>query len=445
MHFLKRHLRSHHEPREPDTRPRSHAAPTEGPASALLDSEKRSLPREEREKEETGGVQPADGELPAAPLRVVFDRVVSVLGRQNISRTIGALDEPRGLCCASFSPSSPSFLGDDIDVRPTSTSAVTTLLIADYGRDRLVRASFSPHGPRSGSGGVNGGALLEAVAEASLPGVTSVAALGIPPSATGAQQRLAVAFASSGCVSVVDVRYCGRNDGGDAAGATASSLSFFTSRTASAETDTLAVVSSRRIGASEQRMVGDYLGGIALDAMSGQLFVCSMSASGERSCVHVLPARFWEETDSDAEDATRSPLLIRSDRIGLTELHYPVACAVDSSRGRLYVSDIPHRRRLAQEGVITENHVVVFDLHLHNMLFKIGGGLLQRPDGIAVDQQGRLVVADQKSKCVFVFDTNGRHLSTIGSELGMPVGVARFVNCSVVFSPLRLSFDTHCF
>lgn len=55
-----------------------------------------------------------------------------------------------------------------------------------------------------------------------------------------------------------------------------------------------------------------------------------------------------------------------------------------------------------------------------------GAGRLNKPTGVAVDQQGRVYVADSQDRRVVVFDSNGKYVTAMGGPqlLHRPVGVA---------------------
>ena len=94
---------------------------------------------------------------------------------------------------------------------------------------------------------------------------------------------------------------------------------------------------------------------------------------------------------------------------GEGELDRPTFIALDEARGRLYVSDV------------LKNEVVVFDLATGGKLFAFGGrgdaaGKLYTPQGIAIDKQGRIFVAEQLNARVQVFDAEGQHLYMFGKR-----------------------------
>lgn len=96
-------------------------------------------------------------------------------------------------------------------------------------------------------------------------------------------------------------------------------------------------------------------------------------------------------------------------QIGLGVLEKPTFLAVDEERGRLYVSDV------------LKHEVVVFGLANGEKLFSFGGagsepGKLFGPQGIAIDREGRVFVAEQFNARVQVFDGEGKHLYMFGSR-----------------------------
>lgn len=95
--------------------------------------------------------------------------------------------------------------------------------------------------------------------------------------------------------------------------------------------------------------------------------------------------------------------------LGAGELGKPTFIALDESRGRLYVSDV------------VKSEVVVFDLRSGMKLFAFGGkgnakGKLYSPQGIAIDKEGRIFVAEQFNARIQVFDAEGKHLYMFGSR-----------------------------
>ncbi len=47
---------------------------------------------------------------------------------------------------------------------------------------------------------------------------------------------------------------------------------------------------------------------------------------------------------------------------------------------------------------------------------KIGAGKLMGPKGVAVDRNGHIIVVDNKSCCVFIFQPNGKLVSKFGNR-----------------------------
>lgn len=95
--------------------------------------------------------------------------------------------------------------------------------------------------------------------------------------------------------------------------------------------------------------------------------------------------------------------------LGAGELDRPTFIALDESRGRLYVSDV------------LKHQVLAFDLRSGAKLFSFGGagrgaGKLFGPQGIAIDREGRIFVAEQLNARIQVFDTEGRHLYMFGKR-----------------------------
>lgn len=95
--------------------------------------------------------------------------------------------------------------------------------------------------------------------------------------------------------------------------------------------------------------------------------------------------------------------------IGAGQLGKPTFLALDEARGRLYVSDV------------VSHEVLVFDPGTGKKLFSFGGkgggkGQLYGPQGIAIDKEGRIFVAEQFNTRIQVFDAEGRHLYMFGSR-----------------------------
>ena len=92
---------------------------------------------------------------------------------------------------------------------------------------------------------------------------------------------------------------------------------------------------------------------------------------------------------------------------GSGSLLKPTYIALDESRSRLYVSDVQ------------AHQVVAFDLASGEELFVIDGKdgeaeKLYGPQGVAVDAQGRVFVAEQLNARIQVFDTEGKFLYMFG-------------------------------
>jgi len=101
-------------------------------------------------------------------------------------------------------------------------------------------------------------------------------------------------------------------------------------------------------------------------------------------------------------DPERKPLL----QIGKGEFKRPTFLAVNSRLGRLYVSDVK------------KNMVLVFDLK-GNKLFSFGtpgggDGELFGPQGIAIDENDNVFVAEQFNARVQVFDADGKYVKKFG-------------------------------
>jgi sugar lactone lactonase YvrE len=105
-------------------------------------------------------------------------------------------------------------------------------------------------------------------------------------------------------------------------------------------------------------------------------------------------------------DQRRKPLR----RIGGKDsLVKPVAMALDEANDRIYVSDVAAHK------------VVVFRLSSGAKLFEFGGkgggkGQLYGPQGIAIDREGRIFVAEQFNARVQVFDSEGQSLYMFGKR-----------------------------
>jgi len=118
------------------------------------------------------------------------------------------------------------------------------------------------------------------------------------------------------------------------------------------------------------------------------------------------------------DKASKNILIFSSDRKakgiikGADYLKKPIYVAVDENLGRVYVSD-------------TEKHqIVVFNLRDGAYLFSFGQHPkesahfnLYSPQGIAIDKQGRIFVADMLNARIQVFDPNGKPLKEFG-QLG---------------------------
>lgn len=94
---------------------------------------------------------------------------------------------------------------------------------------------------------------------------------------------------------------------------------------------------------------------------------------------------------------------------GIGELERPTYIALDEARGRLYVSDV------------LRHEVLAFDLASGARLFTFGGrgsgaGKLYVPQGLAIDGEGRIFVAEQLNARVQVFDSEGQHLYMFGKR-----------------------------
>jgi DNA-binding beta-propeller fold protein YncE len=128
------------------------------------------------------------------------------------------------------------------------------------------------------------------------------------------------------------------------------------------------------------------------------------------------------------ETTLRSPadILVESDEDRLkrkltggrlpTDVAFEKPTAVAARAGRIYVTDTVRR------------FVVVFDVPRHKV-FQFGlrpPGTLQKPISIAVDRRQNVYVADATLRQVFVYDSLGLFLRTIGEpkDLERPTGVA---------------------
>lgn len=104
-------------------------------------------------------------------------------------------------------------------------------------------------------------------------------------------------------------------------------------------------------------------------------------------------------------------------------LDRPTYVALDEKRGRLYVSDV------------LKHEVLAFDLASGDKLFSFGGiggapGNLYVPQGLAVDKEGNIFVAEQLNARIQVFNSAGEHLYMFGKrgdrafDLESPRGLA---------------------
>ncbi len=111
------------------------------------------------------------------------------------------------------------------------------------------------------------------------------------------------------------------------------------------------------------------------------------------------------------------------------DMAFPRAAAADST-GRIYVSEYGmfervQRFAMSKEGTRLQ---VAFEAQFGSPGNK--PGLFNRPEGIALDEQGHVFVADSCNHRVQVFDTNGRYLTLFGKagdgsgELSYPYDVA---------------------
>lgn len=95
--------------------------------------------------------------------------------------------------------------------------------------------------------------------------------------------------------------------------------------------------------------------------------------------------------------------------IGAGDLGKPSFLAINEDLGRLYVSDV------------VNSVVVVYDLKSREKLFSFGGkgngkGDLHGPQGLAIDKDGRVFVAEQFNARIQVFDADGNHQYFLGSR-----------------------------
>jgi DNA-binding beta-propeller fold protein YncE len=95
--------------------------------------------------------------------------------------------------------------------------------------------------------------------------------------------------------------------------------------------------------------------------------------------------------------------------IGGEHLGVPVGIAVDSKRGRLYVTDVKQHR------------LAVFDLSTFNFIQYIGEpgvepGQFNRPAYVAVDKRGFVYVTDMHNHRVQIFNRRGKFVRTFGQH-----------------------------
>jgi len=99
------------------------------------------------------------------------------------------------------------------------------------------------------------------------------------------------------------------------------------------------------------------------------------------------------------------------------EFWYPSGVAIDHDRHRIIVTD-------------SQNHrVKVLSLIDGSFLFLFGSygnqpGQLLLPHGVCVDNQGRIIVADQINRRLEAFTHEGHHISTVECGIDTPWGVA---------------------
>lgn len=95
--------------------------------------------------------------------------------------------------------------------------------------------------------------------------------------------------------------------------------------------------------------------------------------------------------------------------------NFPTGVALDDNNAEVIVSDFLNKR------------VLVFDYE-GDYQRTIGGGwfssVVERPQGIAVDEQGRIYVVDPKQACILVFNRAGNLITTFG-EYGQNKGQFR--------------------
>jgi len=109
---------------------------------------------------------------------------------------------------------------------------------------------------------------------------------------------------------------------------------------------------------------------------------------------------------------------------GLGALSNPGGIALDQS-GKIYVADSGKRR------------VVVFD-PFGNFLKEFGSDVLQQPQGLTVNSAGEILVADSKKNQIFIFNSEGNLILEFGREgkalgqLSKPVDVKIFQDQQVL-------------
>ncbi len=174
--------------------------------------------------------------------------------------------------------------------------------------------------------------------------------------------------------------------------------------------------------------------GVAVDA-DGLMYVADMDAGN----IHVVDFKSKEMTLYSHDVPIGLPIDVRFDSHGLLyvvdglgkqvllfspqrdllgafgagDLKKPSFIALNEDLGRLYVSDV------------VGNVVVVYDLGSREKLFTFGGrgsgkGEMHGPQGIAIDKEGRVFVAEQFNARVQVFDADGKHLYMFGSRGDAP-------------------------